>query len=303
MDRLDELAVFIAIVDAGSLVGAARRLRRSPAAVTRSLAALEQRMGMRLLERTTRRISPTHAGNRLAIEARQLLASYEAAVGGGDERCDAPLQGMLRVTAPTLFGRWHIAPLVWSFLEAHSGVRVELVLTNQDLNLVQERVDVAVRIGDLANSRLVARTIGQVRGVVFASPEYLARRGYPRIPRDLVDHEIVFISRRQKATEWRFRISGRDRAIRLTPRFLVTDIEPMLQAVRAGRGIGRTLSYQVAEDFAARALVRLLREFELPPRPVQLVIPSTRHISPLVRAFLDHAARGLATLPVIQESK
>jgi DNA-binding transcriptional LysR family regulator len=209
----------------------------------------------------------------------------------------------LRITAPTLFGRWHLAPLVESFLDAHAGIQIELVLTNNDLDLIQERIDVAVRIGALADSSLVTRQVGQVRGVVFASPEYLARRGRPRTPRDLVKHDIVFNSRRPLPIEWRFRISGRTRAVRVAPRLMVTDVEVMLRAVKAGRGIGRAFSYQVADDLSSGTLVRLLSEFELPLRPVQLVFPSARHILPRVRAFLDHAARGLEALHVIHEKR
>jgi DNA-binding transcriptional LysR family regulator len=301
MDRFDELIVFIAILDAGSLAAAARRLRRSPPAVTRSLAALEQRVGTRLIERTTRRLSPTEAGQRLAAQARRLLSDYGDAVGKTDRQRDAPLSGLLRITAPTLFGRWHLASLVESFLDAHPRVQIELVLTNGDLDLIQERLDIAVRIGALADSGLVARQVGHVRGVVFGTPEYLTRRGRPRTPRDLLKHDIVFISRRPSPIEWRFRVSGQNRAVRLAPRLMVTDVEVMLNAVKAGRGIGRTLSYQVADDFSSGALERLLPEFELPSRPVQLVIPSARHMLPTVRAFLDHASKELDVLRVIHE--
>ena len=301
MDRLDELLVFTAILDAGSLVAAARRLRRSAPAVTRSLAALEQRVGVRLVERTTRQLSPTEAGQRLAVEARQLLANYGDAVDKIRQQRGAPLRGLLRITAPSLFGRWHIAPLVSSFLDAHPGIRTELVLTNQNLDLIRERIDLAVRIGLLADSGLIARRVGQVRVVVFATPDYLARRGRPRTPNDLIHHDIVFISRRPSPIEWRFRVSGRERAVRLAPRFMVTEIEAALDVVRAGRGIGRSLSYQVADDFSSGALIRLLPKFEPAPRAVQLVVPSARHMSQGVRAFLDHAALGLEGLSVIRE--
>ena len=148
--------------------------------MTRSLAALEARVGARLVQRTTRRLMPTAAGRRLASCARQLLADYEQATRTGREEQDAPLDGVLRVTAPSLFGRWHIAPLVSNFLDAHPGVRVELVLTNRNLDLVEEGLDVAVRIGPLTESGLIARRVGQVRWVLFASPDYVARRGRPR---------------------------------------------------------------------------------------------------------------------------
>lgn len=299
MDRFDELAVFAAILDAGSLAAAARRLRRSAPAVTRALSALEERVGARLIERTTRRLTPTEAGRRLAARARAILADYGEAVGEASRSPDAPLRGLLRVTAPLAFGRRHVTPLVTGFLDLHPGLRIELVLNDRNLDLVEEGLDVAVRIGALADSSLVARRVGEVRQVLFASPKYLARRGRPRAPKDLSAHDIVFNSSRPAPPEWRFRVGGRDRAVRLSPRLMVTEVEAMLLAVRAGRGIGRALSYQVADDFAAGTLTRLLQKFEPPALPVQLVVPTARHMPPAVRAFLDHAARSLAKLRVI----
>jgi DNA-binding transcriptional LysR family regulator len=225
MDRLDQLVVFTAIVDEGSLAAAARRLRRSAPAVTRSLAALEELVGLRLVERTTRRLAPTGAGLRLAERARQLLAEYADAVGKEKESRDAPLDGLLRITAPSTFGRWHVTPLAASFLRAHPGVRIELVLTNHNLDLIEERLDVAVRIGPLKEAGLVARRVGEVRLVVCASPDYLARRGRPRTPKDLTRHDIVFDSHRASPLIWRFRASGRDRLIHIKPRLMVTDVE------------------------------------------------------------------------------
>lgn len=299
MDRLDELVVLTTILDAGSLAGAARRLRRSPPAMTRSLAALEERVGARLLQRTTRQLTPTAAGRRLASHARQLLADYEQAVGRVKESRKAPLHGVLRITAPTLFGRWHIAPLVSRFLNAHRGVRVELVLTNRNLDLVEEGLDVGVRIGPLTESGLIARRVGQVYRVLSASPDYIARRGRPRTPRDLMKHDVVFVSQPTPYSEWRFRASGREQVVRLTPRFMVTDVEAALSAVRAGDGIARNLTYQVADDFSSGALVRLLREFEPPAWPIHLVIATARHMPRTVRAFLDVAAPALDALRVI----
>ena len=301
MDRLDELTVLAAILDAGSLAGAARRLRRSPPAVTRTLATLEERVGTRLVQRSTRQLTPTEAGRRLALHARQLLADYEQAVGGLKENRQAPISGLLRVTAPSLFGRMHIAPLVFGFLDAHPGMRVDLVLGNRNLDLIEEGIDVAVRIGPMNRAGLIARRAGHVRLVLSASADYVARRGRPRAPRDLVKHDIVHNWTRPSPVEWRFRSSGRDLVVRPTPRLMTTEVDALLVAIRAGRGIGRTLSYQVADDYASGALVRLLREFEGPALPVHLVVPSARHMPRSVRAFLDHAGRTLDALRVIHE--
>ena len=300
MDRLDELAIFVAIVDEGSLAAAGRKLRRSPPAVTRALAALEERVAARLLERTTRRSRPTEAGRRLVEHARQVLAGYGDAVG----EAAGPVRGILRVTAPLVFGRRHVTPVIASFLDAYPGVRVDLVLSDRNLDLVGDELDVALRIGQLADSSLVARRVGEVRRVLVASPSYLAARPALDAPRDLVRHDVVFTATRPGPVEWRFgdagRGGGRDHVVRLVPRLIANDVDAVLLAVRAGRGISRALSYQVADDLASGALVRLLPELEPPALPVQLVVPSARHLSAKARSFVDHAARALATLGVIR---
>src|SRR3954447_2924144 len=174
MDRLQELAVLVAVVDHGSLAAAARRLRRSPPAVTRALAALEDRVGARLIERSTRRLAVTEVGRAFAEQARSLLNAYDMAVGG---ITTTPLRGLLRVTAPLQFGRRHMAPLVTEFLDKYREIRLELILNDRNLDLIEEGIDVAVRIGALADSSLVARRVGEVRRILVASPAYLARRG------------------------------------------------------------------------------------------------------------------------------
>lgn len=297
MDRLDELSILVAVLDAGSLAAAGRRLRRSAPAVTRALTALEERVGARLVERTTRRLAPTEAGRRLAEQARAVLAGYADAVRDAGE---TPLRGTVRVTAPVVFGRRHVTPLAAAFLDAHPAVRVELVLADRDLDLIEEGLDGAVRIGKLADSGLVARRVGEVRRVLVASPDYLAARGTPRRPGDLAGHDAIFSSGRPVPVEWRFQEGARGRVVRLAPRLLVNEVEAALVAARMGRGIAMALSYQVADDLAAGTLVHLLADHEPPPLPVQLLVPGGRHMAPRVRAFLDHAARYLGALEVIR---
>ncbi|UTP41363.1 LysR family transcriptional regulator [Phenylobacterium sp. LH3H17] len=292
MDRLDELAVFVAVLETGGFAAAARKLRRSPPAVTRIVAGLEARAGARLIERTTRKLNPTEAGRILAEKARGLLAAYEEALAPED---DGPLRGLITLTAPLVFGRRHLTPVVASFLDLHPQVSVDLVLHDRNLDLIEGQIDLALRIGALADSGLVARRVGEVRRILVASPAYLARRGTPARPSDLTDHEIVLSGVLTGGTEWRFR----DQAVRLTPRLSVNEVDAALIALRAGHGIGRPLSYQVAEDLASGALVRLLPRFEPDPLPVQLVAPS-RHVSRKVRAFLDHAVEALSGLAVIR---
>ncbi len=300
MDRLDELAVLVAVIDHGSLVAAARRLRRSPPAITRTLAALESRVGARLVERSTRRLSPTEAGRALAESSRALLGSYDAAVAGVSP---APVRGLVRVTAPLQFGRRHVVPLVASFLEQFPEAQAELVLHDRHLDLIEERLDVAVRIGTLSDSSLLARQVGLVRRVVVASPDYLARRGTPKRPQELTRHDTIFGTGTQAPLEWRFRGRGRSTAVRLAPRLLVNEVEAQLVVARAGLGIARVLSYQVEEDLAAGTLVRLLQGFEPPPLPVQLIAISRVLMPSKVRVFLDFAAARLIELSAIHAER
>ena len=235
----------------------------------------------------------------MASRARQLLGDYAQTIDTAQEKRDAPLTGLLRITAPSMFGRWHIAPLVSKFLETHADVRAELMLSNRNLDLIEESLDVALRIGPISEAGLIVRRVGQVRPVLIGSADYIARRGRPRSPRDLLKHDIVYNSLPRSLPEWRFRAGGRSHVVRLTPRFMVTEVEAVLLAVKAGGGIARMLSYQVADDLASGALVRILREFEPPAWPVHLVVPSARHMPRTVRAFLDMAGPALDALRVI----
>ncbi len=295
MDRLDELAIFVRIMDEGSLVGAAGRLGRSPPAVTRALAALEDRVGQRLVDRTTRRLAATEAGRVLYDKARALVADYDAATAAA---AGTPVQGLLRLTAPLQFGRRHLAPIVGRFLDAHAGVEIELVLNDRNVDLIEEGIDVALRIGSLADSSLLARPVGQVRRLWVASPAYLARRGTPRTPADLAGHEALLGTSRGNR-EWAFAGGRRGAPARLAGRLRVDDVETRLRAAREGRGIAQLLSYQAADDLAAGRLVRLLPDWERPPQPVHLLTKGRAHRAPRIDAFLDFAAKRLKALPVL----
>jgi DNA-binding transcriptional LysR family regulator len=298
MDRLDELRLLLAILDGGSLAAAGRRLGLSPPAVTRAVAGMEERLGLRLLDRTTRRLAPTEAGQRLADHARRLLADYGEAMAAAAGEASAP-RGRLRIAAPLVFGRRHVAPVVTDFLAAHPAVSAELFLSDRAVDLVEEGIDVAIRVGALAESALVARRVGQLRRVVAASPAYLARRGTPATPAELAAHETVLFSALGGAPEWRF---GDGTAVRIAPRFIVTQAEAAVAAAVAGHGIVGALSYQMAEELADGRLVRLLRAYEPPPAPVQIVFPTARLMVPRLRAFLDLAVPRLAALPVLREA-
>ncbi|MGO4283764.1 LysR family transcriptional regulator [Bosea sp. TAB14] len=296
MDRLDELAIFVAIIEAGSLAGAARRLRRSRPAVTRALAALEDRVGQRLITRSTRRFMPSEAGRELAIAARRVLGDYAASLGGVSE---APVSGLLRITAPLSFGRRHVTPLVSEFLDLYPQVQVELVLADRNLDLIEEDLQVAVRIGPLPHSRFRVRKVGEVKRILVASPAYLAGAPPLRRPSDIAAHETIVSVAATPIMTWQFGGAGRRSRVALTPRLIVNEVESVLIAARAGRGLARPLSYQAADDIAAGTLVRLLPEFEPEALPVQLVTPGGRHPLPRVRAFIDHAVERLPKLAPI----
>jgi len=299
MDRLDELAIFVRIVEDGSLAAAASRLRRSPPAVTRALAALEGRLGVRLVDRTTRRLAPTEAGRLLYDKARGLLGDYEAATLGVRE---APVRGLLRIAAPVQFGRRHVAPIATAFLDAHADVEIELLLNDRNVDLIDEAVDVAVRIGPLADSGLSARHVGDLKRLWVASPAYLKRRGTPRAPEELAGHEAVPGTFRT-AQAWTFVRARRSAGVRVAGRLRVDDVETRLQAVLDGRGIGQFLSYQVVDGLAAGRLVRLLRAFEQPAIPVHLLTKGRINRPPKIEAFVAFAAKRLQALPVLKAEK
>jgi DNA-binding transcriptional LysR family regulator len=298
MDRLDEFAIFVRIVEESSLVRAASRLRRSAPAVTRALASLEARLGVRLIDRTTRRLAPTEAGRLLYDKARTVLGDYEAATLGARE---APVRGLLRIAAPVQFGRRHVAPIVTAFLDVHADVEVELLLNDRNVDLIDEAIDVAVRIGSLADSGLAARSVGEVRRLWVASPGYLESRKVPKVPEDLVGHEAVLGTFRT-APSWDF-VRSRGGAVRIAARLRSDDIETRLWAVLEGRGIGQFLSYQVADHIAAGRLVRLLRAYEQQAIPVHLLTKGRANRAPKVDAFLEFAARRLLALPVLKRER
>jgi DNA-binding transcriptional LysR family regulator len=298
MDRLDELTIFVRIIEEGSLVRAARKLHRSPQAVTRALAALEDRIGQRLVDRTTRRLAATEAGLALFERARALLQDYAAATSRTPQ---APIRGLLRITAPVQFGRRHVVPIVTAFLDQFPGIRVELILNDRNVDLIEEGIDVAVRIGPLQDSGLTIRRLGEVSRVCVASPGYLRQHGMPEAPQDLVHHETIQ-SAGPGVPEWTFAPGRRGAPMHFPSRFRVNDIETQLAAARNGRGIARLLSYQVAEDLENGSLVRVLQKYETAKLPVQLVTKGKAHRAPAIETFLELATKTLSALPVIHSA-
>lgn len=294
MDRLDEMAIFVAVLQYGSLAEAARKLHRSPPAITRAIASLEHRFGARLVERTTRSLAPTEAGARLAEKARVLLSQYQDAV---EDAAETQLSGLLRLTAPVQFGRKHVAPLVMAFLAQNPDMQIEMMLNDRNLDLIDEGLDLAVRIGHQIDSGKVARKVAEVTRVLVASPDYLAEYGVPQHPSELARHQTIMGTLRTQIREWRFGPHEEGLRVRLSPRLLSNDVESQLLAVRSGQGIARLLSYQVMDDLQAGNMVRLLTHFEPLPLPVQLVAQQVQQMPRKVRTFWDFAFERLSALP------
>jgi DNA-binding transcriptional LysR family regulator len=286
MDRLQAMTAFVAVAELRGFAPAARRLRRSPSAITRLVASLEQRLSIRLLQRTTRSVTLTDAGARYLDRARRILAAVEEAEGAARAERAEPA-GRFVVAAPSVFGRREVAPLVSDFLARHPGVDGELDLADRIVNLVEDGVDVAVRIGVLDDSSLVARKVGETRRVVVGSPRYLASRKKPRSPADLRSHAIVHFRALSPSPEWRFLRGGREERVSLTPRFSSNSADAAIAHAERGGGLTMVLGYQVMDAVKAGRLEVVLPGFEPQPLPIQLVYPGTRLVSANVRAFVD----------------
>jgi DNA-binding transcriptional LysR family regulator len=290
MDRIDAMKVFVAALDEGSLAGAGRKLGKSPAAVSRAIAFLETHVGAELLHRTTRSIRLSDAGERYAVACRRILTDLEEAdIAAAGER-SAP-RGRLTVTAAVAVGEALLRPLLDEFMNAHPTVSVRLHLLDRPANLIDEGIDVALRIAHLADSTLVALPVGEVRRVLTASPRYLAR--HPRItqPADIAQHQVVAMTH-FGIDSWSFPPqagSAMPRTVQFAPRFVVNSLRAAVASAVEGRGVLRSFSYHVADEVADGRLRIILPGDEVPPLPVHLVSPHGRLSVPKVRAFVDFA--------------
>lgn len=294
MDRLKAMATFVRIVDSGSLSAAADASGQSHAAVVRSLAALEKHLGVRLLNRTTRRLALTDEGQEYLAWSRRILAEFDEVEQRYEASRDQP-GGLLRLTAPVEFGRRHVAPLVTTFLACQPAMRADLILLDRLVDLVDEGLDLAIRIGHLPDSSMVALAAGRTRFVVCASPAYLAGAGPIETPAALGNHAcITFLPQGQA---WPFRDPDHVDGIRtetITARMASNQIQAVSHACQQGLGIARLLHYQVADELASGRLIRLLRAHESADVPIQLVYPHARLQAPRVRLFIDWVLPRLA---------
>jgi DNA-binding transcriptional LysR family regulator len=286
------METFVRIVDKGSLTAAAAALDTSLPSVVRTLASLERELGVRLLNRTTRRIHLTDEGAQYLERCRAILSAVQETEAAFTSRGAEP-HGRLAVTASVLFGRRYVAPIVSDFLRRHPKVSAELLFVDRVVNLVEEGIDVAVRIGRLRDSSLVAVPVGKVRRVVCASPEYLRRCGTPRAPHEVRAHACVRHTGLAPRADWHFRIGRRSVAVPINAVISCSDIDSSLDACVSGRGLGMFLSYQSAPYRNEKKLCYVLEEFETEPVPVQVVYPQSRLITGKVRAFVDECVSTL----------
>ena len=288
MDRFAAMTVFAAVADLKGFAPAARKLGLSPSAVTRYVAALEDHLDIRLFQRTTRSVVLTDAGARFLERARQILADLDEAEGSAQEERARPA-GRFTVSAPVVFGRRHVSPLICAYLARYPEVVGELLLSDRMINLVEEGVDLAVRIGHLADSSLVARRVGETRRIVVASPGYLDTYGVPGTPGELTAHRIIQFTGIGRSNDWRFFRDGREERVGIVPRYVTNSADAAIQHAEGGGGLTMALAYQAAELVAANRLRVVLMDFEPPALPIQLIYPTSRLLSANVRAFIATA--------------
>lgn len=298
MDRLHLITVFVAVVDARGFAGAARKLGISPPAVTRAINELEAHLGVRLLTRTTRVVRVTEPGARYAEDYRRILADMTDADDAVRSMQRAP-RGHLTLSAPVLFGAKFVMPIVTEYLQRHADVSVSCWFVGRLVNLMEEGVDVAVRIADLPDSSMQAIRVGNVRRVIVATPEYLALHGIPMAPDDLQTHSIISVNPSMPTSEWRLIEDGGARMVRLQPRMFTNGNESAIAAAASGFGLTRVLSYQVADHLRDGRLKTVLSEFEPPMLPVHVLHREGRHASAKARAFLDLAIERLRANPAL----
>jgi DNA-binding transcriptional LysR family regulator len=292
MDRLEAMSILLAVVDAGSLSAAARRLGTPLPTVSRKVAELEAHLQTRLLHRTTRQLSLTEAGAAYVAACRRILDDVGEAERMATGEYATP-KGELAVTAPIVFGRLHIVPVVAEFLEQYSEIRIKLLLTDRVIHLMEEQVDVALRIGELPDSSLMASRLGTVRSVVCGSPAYLARHGVPARPEELAAHDCISFDVLESRRAWVFGEDASTMSVPLISRLEVNTAEAAIAAATLGAGLVRVLSYQVADAVANGALDVVLRNHEPAPLPVSLVHKGQTPLPRKLRAFLDFAAPRL----------
>jgi DNA-binding transcriptional LysR family regulator len=289
MDRFDQMRVFAAVIDAGSFAGAAEALQMSRPAVSRHVAELETRLGARLIQRTTRRLSLTPEGELFHARVRELLAGMDAAEAEVSART-AEASGVLRLNVPVTFGILHLAPLWGRFRALHQRVRLDVTLSDRVVDLVEEGYDAAVRIARLPDSTLVSRQLASTRVVLCASPGYLRRRGRPKAPQDLKDHDLIGYSYWSSRDEWIFRGPSGEAKVRTEPVLRTNNGDTCRAAALAGQGIVLQPTFLVGPDLAGGRLVELMPQWQAGELGIYAVYPSRKHLLPKTRRLVDFLA-------------
>lgn len=292
MDRLEAMSVFVSVVEEGSLSAAGRKLGMPLATVSRKLSDLEAHLKARLLNRSTRGLTLTDAGRDYLAACKRILEDVTEAERAAAGEFSEP-RGELVITAPLVMGRMHVLPVVVEFLAAYPEINVRLIQGDRIAHLLEEQIDLAVRVGELPDSRLTATRIGAIRRVVCAHPDYFSAHGFPDVPRDLADHRCVTFDAINSTEVWRFPVDGAEVAVPVRSVLVVNTAEAAIDAAIAGVGVTRVLSYQVEEWKRAGRLQTALREFEPPAMPASLVYTGQRRLPLKLRAFLDYATPRL----------
>ena len=292
MDRFSEMQIFVAVAECEGFAAGARKLKISPPAATRAVADLEHRLGIKLLNRTTRYVRVTDAGQRYLDDCKRILAQVteadEAAIG-----INAAPRGHLVITAPVLFGRMYVMPCVVAYLQKYPDTEISAMFVDRVVNMLDEGVDVALRVGELSDSSFKAIKVGTVRRVVCASPAYIEKYGLPQHPNDLSEHQIIVASSLSPNVEWRFLENKQSKIVRVKPRLTVTSNDAAIEAAVEGLGITRLISYQIAPELQNGQLKIILSEYEYPALPIHILHREGRNSSAKVRAFIDLVAEKL----------
>lgn len=292
MDRLEAMSILLAVAEAGSISAASRKLKVPLATISRKVSELEAHLNVRLLMRSNRNISLTEAGQSFVAASRRILQDLGEAERevSGDSRV---LKGELVLSAPIALGRFFLLPIVIDFLKEFPSIDVRMMLADRRLNLIEDRIDIGLRVGELQDFSLVAKKVGTVRRVVCASPIYLKRRGAPKTPENLGDHDCVTFENTLSAESWTFHIGKAEKSFPIHSRLIVSTAEAAIDAAVAGGGLTRMLDYQIAAQRRAGTLKLVLESFNSPPKPVHLIYEAGRHLPLKIRTFLDYAAPRL----------
>ncbi|MDD3445216.1 MAG: LysR family transcriptional regulator [Zavarzinia sp.] len=286
MSKFEEMQVFATAVRLGGFSAAGRQLDLSPSAVSKLVTRLEARLGVRLVNRTTRAVSPTEAGQQFFERCQDILGQVEAAEDALSDHGRSP-KGTLRISSTPGFAQHRLLPLLADFQAHHPSLRLELQLTGQAIDLVAERVDLAIRLGPLKETSLIARPLGESRRQVCAAPAYLARHGIPRVPEDLRGHNCLRLSTSRDFNQWHFHGPAGETLIEVEGNFVTDNVEALYGYALQGGGIVRLSSFMVRQAIDDGRLVPLLQPFEMARQQIHLVYPHRRHLAPKVRVFVD----------------